>query len=162
MPNRRRSMPNIPIMRLPLPRIDLQTRLDHVRRRRKIRSGDTRQRPCGQELRDRQRIRRRFPEIVLFEVGVGRKVDCAKGDVAEETGRGTLVESHCAEAADNVEGSLTFCGVDAGFGEFALDLEADFHDFEGVGEDLPSDVVLGRGHTTWQAPAEPPATSSQG
>lgn len=68
---------------------------------------------------------------------VSGKVDGGEGDVAQETGGGAFVEADEAEVFDDPDGGAAG-GVGDGFGDFALDLETDFDDFEGVGEDLDS------------------------
>ena len=66
---------------------------------------------------------------------VGGEVDCGERDVAEEAGGGAFVEPDQTQVADDPH-----CGAAGGtfdvLGNFALDLESDFDDFEGVGEDL--------------------------
>jgi hypothetical protein len=68
-------------------------------------------------------------------VVVGGEVDCGKGDVAEEAGGGAFVEAYEAEVADYPHGGAAGGAFDV-FRYFALDLESDFDDFEGVGEYL--------------------------
>lgn len=65
---------------------------------------------------------------------VGREVDGRERDVAEETGRGAFVEAHETQVAHDPH--CAAAGDVGRFGDFALDLETDFDDFEGVGEDL--------------------------
>ena len=66
---------------------------------------------------------------------VGWEVDRGERDVAEETGGGTFVEADETQVSNDPHRRAPGCAFD-GFGDLALDLEADFDDFEGVGEDL--------------------------
>ena len=66
---------------------------------------------------------------------VGWEVDGGEGDVAKEAGRGAFVEAHKTEVLDDPHGGAAGDAFDV-FGELALDLEPDFDDFEGIGEDL--------------------------
>jgi hypothetical protein len=75
---------------------------------------------------------------------VGGEVDCGERDVAEEAGGGAFVEAYEAEVAHYPHGGAAGGAFDV-FGDFALDLEADFDDFEGVGEYLFLHI-LGKGN----------------
>ena len=66
---------------------------------------------------------------------VGREVDGREGDVAEEAGGGPFVEAHKTKVLDDPHCGAAGDAFDV-FGELALDLEPDFDDFEGIGEDL--------------------------
>lgn len=84
-----------------------------------------------------------FAEEIALKVVVGREVDGGKRDVAQEAGAGALVEAHESKVLDDPH-----CGAArdvGGFGDFALDLEADLDDFEGIGEDLDDESKLDRG-----------------
>jgi hypothetical protein len=74
-------------------------------------------------------------------VVVGGEVDCGERDVTEEAGGGAFVEAYEAEVAHYPHGGAAGGAFDV-FGDFALDLEADFDDFEGVGEYLFLEVEL--------------------
>ena len=65
---------------------------------------------------------------------VGREVDSGEGNIAEEAGRGAFVEANEAEVLDDPHGATA--GDVGGFGDFALNLQADFDDFKGISEDL--------------------------
>ena len=67
---------------------------------------------------------------------VGGEVDCGEWDIPQKAGGGALVEANETEVLDDPHGGAFFEGGAGGFGDFALNLEADFDDFEGVGEDL--------------------------
>ena len=77
----------------------------------------------------------RLPEIVTFKMVIGGEIDGREGNIAEETGRGTFVESHETEVTYDPHGGAPRSAFNR-FGDFALDLEADFDNFQGVGEDL--------------------------
>ena len=89
-------------------------------------------------MQDAQFLVGAFAEEVTLQVVVGGEVNGGEGDVAQEAGTGALVEPHEAKVLDDPH-----CGAAGdvgGFGDFALDLETDLDDFEGVGEDLDEGV----------------------
>ena len=115
--------------------LDLQPGLDDVAGRGEVGGRHAGDGARGQELHDAELLVRAFAEEVPLQVVVRREVDGGEGHVAQQAGRRALVEPDQAEVLDNPHGGAAgdaFCG----FGDFALDLEPDFDDFEGVGEDL--------------------------
>ena len=75
-------------------------------------------------------------------MGVGWEVDGREGDVAEEAGGRAFVEADETEITYDPEGgAFGWCAFCCGFDELALDLEADFDDFERVREDLFFDLA---------------------
>lgn len=122
------------ILSLAFTSLDLQSGLDDIAGSGKIRGRHTGDGARGEELHDAKFLVGAFAEEVAFQVIVGREVDGGEGDIAEEAGGGAFVEAHEAEVLDDPHGGAA--GDVGRFGDFALDLEADFDDFEGVGEDL--------------------------
>ena len=66
---------------------------------------------------------------------VGGEVDGGEGDITEEAGGGAFVKSDETEILDNPHGGAAGDPFN-GFGDFALDLESDLDDLEGVGKNL--------------------------
>lgn len=119
---------------LALAGFDLEARLDDVAGGGEVRGGHAGDGARGEELHDAEFLVGALAEEVAFQVVVGREVDGGEGDVAEEAGGGTFVEADEAEVLDDPHGGAA--GDVGGFGDFALDLEPDFDNFERVGEDL--------------------------
>jgi hypothetical protein len=98
-----------------------------------------------------------------------REVDSRERNVASQTRRRSSVETDETELLDDVNSTLSD-GVRMRLGGLTLHLEADFDNFERVGEDLREEEEsirrAGAGRrkrrTTWQPPAIPPAASSHG
>ena len=63
------------------------------------------------------------------------EVDCREGHIAEQARGSAFVETDKTKIAHNPHGGAPGGAFD-GFRDFALDLETDLDDFEGVGEDL--------------------------
>ncbi len=114
---------------------DLQSSFDDIAGCRQVRRWHARNRACGQQLQDTQLLIRAFSEKVSLQVVVCWEVDSRKGDVAEQAGGSTFVEADESKVLD-----YPHCGAPRspvhGFGDFALDLETNLDNFEGVGEDL--------------------------
>lgn len=157
------------VLGLALARFDLEAGLDHVARGGEVGGGHAGDGAGGEELDDADFLVGAFAEQVALQVVVGREVDAGEGDVAQEAGAGAFVETDEAEVFDDPHGRAAGNAFN-GFGDFALDLESDFHNLEGVGEDLKVGLAYVEGigvvffysrvHTTWQAPAKPPASIS--
>jgi len=119
---------------LALAGFDLQTGLDDVAGGGEVRGGHTGDGARGEELHDAESLVGAFAEEVALQVVVGGEVDGGEGDVAEEAGGGAFVEADQAEVLDDPHGGAA--GDVGGFSDLALDLQPNFDDFEGVGENL--------------------------
>ena len=128
-------MPEGSVFRFALSGFDLQAGFYDVAGGGEVGGWHTGNSARGEELYDAEFLGLAFAEEVALEVVVGREVDSRERDVAKEAGGGAFVEADETEILD-----YPHCGApgDAfnGFGDFALDLETDFDDFEGVGEHL--------------------------
>ena len=122
---------------LALTGLDLEACLDDVAGRSQISSRHTRDGAGGQQLHDAEFLIGAFAKHVALEVVVGWEIDSGEGNVTQQAGGGAFIEANQAEILHDPHGRAALDAFD-GFGDFALDLEADFDDFEGVGEDLDS------------------------
>lgn len=114
---------------------DLQPRLDHVARGGKVGGGHSRNGACGQELQDADLFVGTFAKEIPLQMVVSWEVDAGKGHVAQEAGASTFVQADQAKILNDPHGGPAGDSFD-GFGDFALDLKADFHNLEWVGKNL--------------------------
>ena len=135
MPYAPRALPERSVFRFALSGFDLQAGFNDVAGRGEVGGWHAGNSTRGEELYDAEFLGLAFAEEVTFEVVVGREVNRGERDIAKEAGGSAFVEADETEIFDNPH-----CGTpgDAfnGFGDFALDLETDFDDLEGVGEHL--------------------------
>ena len=135
MPYAPRALPERSVFRFALSGFDLQAGFNDVAGRGEVGGWHAGNSTRGEELYDAEFLGLAFAEEVTFEVVVGREVNSGERDIAKEAGGSAFVEADETEIFDNPH-----CGTpgDAfnGFGDFALDLETDFDDLEGVGEHL--------------------------
>ena len=135
MPYAPRALPEGSVFRFALSGFDLQSGFNDVAGGSEVGRWHAGNSARGEELYDAEFLGLAFAEEITFEVVVGGEVDSRERNVAKEAGGSTFVEADETEIFD-----YPHCGTpgDAinGFGDFALDLESDFDDFEGVGEHL--------------------------
>lgn len=103
-----------------LSRLDLQAGLDNVARGREVSGRHTRNGACSQELDDSEFLGRAFAEEIALEMIIAWEVDGGEGDVTQQTGAGTFVETHKTQVLDDPHGGAS---RDVGmFGHFTLHL----------------------------------------
>ena len=115
--------------------LDLQAGLDDVARGGEVGGGHASDGARGEELHDPELLGGAFAEEVALQVVVRREVDGREGHVAQQARGRAFVEPDQAEVLNDPHGGAAGDAF-GGLGDFALDLEPDFDDFEGIGEDL--------------------------
>ena len=128
-------MPEGSVFRLALPGFDLQAGFNDVAGGGEVGGWHAGNSACGKELYDAEFLGLAFAKEVALEVVVGREIDSRKRDIAKEAGGGAFVEADETEVLDYPHCGAPWDAFNV-FGDFALDLETDFDDFEGVGEHL--------------------------
>jgi hypothetical protein len=127
LPYSLRAMPQGYVAGIALSRLNLETGLDDVAGSGEVGGWHTSDGTSGEELQDAELFRWRFAEVVALEMIIGREIDGGKGNVTEETGRGSFVEAHKTKVLHNPHGGTAGDTFD-GLGDFALHLKTDLDD----------------------------------
>lgn len=159
-------MPERCIFGIAFPSLDLESGLNDIARRREVCCGHASNGACGKELDYTQFFIWAFTKKVAFEVIVGWEIDAGEWHVSQQARTCTFVQTNKTQVLYNPYRRPSRNTLDC-FGDFSLYLQPDFDYFERVCKDLgPNQPIFlekrGDRHTTWQAPAEAPATISCG